>query len=289
MSLTFGILAALVTAVAIWVGYLNGQAKDEQARLLKDEIKVNEKLVKQRQGYIDRIDETQKAFLADLEAVKLKLDERDGKKVEANDLTNKLAGLKNEIASLEQEKADFQTDIPDLNEVDRLVKNLKEAKVELANLEGSVAELEADTGKLSAEIDQQVDAVSKNNQWIKNHTEFKSQEQLSATITAVYNDWGFVILSGGDAQGVTPRSTLIVKRGEEVIGELQVKTTTSKAATAEIMYSTLKEGESVQVGDSVSPKPVAVAAVEETTVGEGEKEAPAEQEEEEASEELFSF
>ena len=284
MSLTFGIIAALVTAVAIWVGYLNGQAKDEQARLLQEEIKENEKLVKRKKSYETRISEAHETFLADLEGIKVKLDERDEKELKKGELKVKLTALKSEVASLEQDKADFQTDIPDLGEVDRLVKNLKDTKAEITQLEGSAAELEADAAKLSAEISQQSERISKNNKWIKNHLEYKSQDGLSATIKAVYNDWGFVILSSGDAQGVTPRSRLVVKRGEEVIGELMVKTATNKAATAEIIYSKMKEGHFVQVGDSVHPFPVVKEEVKE--------EAPQEKveaEAEEVVEEAFSF
>jgi uncharacterized phage infection (PIP) family protein YhgE len=254
MSITFGILAALISAIAIWVGYLNSQAKDQQGELLKKDKAKHESAEKKLASLKKQIKDQNDGFNGVIANLAEKFDARDKKDEEIASLKQNLASLQSEVKELEGRLAEYQAKVPDIGEVDRLIKNLKEAKEAIAQIEASIEEIKGENERLTVEITQQEETIAYKKKWMTNHAEFQAQEELVTTVKAVYKNWGFVVLANGDVQGVTPRSSLVVKRGDEVIGELQVKTATNSVATAEIIFSSIKADDFIQVGDKVFPK-----------------------------------
>ena len=255
MAITLGIIAALLSAVAIWLGYLNGAAKDEQYSNLtkeKDTRKGNDaklgKLNKEIEGYNEK-------FLANLDVINKDFTKRDSQLEILKEKEASLEELKSQITSLEAKKKNYDSIIPDIGEVKRLVENLRSTKERIATLDEEITRLKGDGDALTVEIAQQNNTLAYNKRWMKNHAEFQAQEELNGKIKSIYANWGFVVLDTGDTGGVTPRSLLQVKRGEDVICELVVKNATNTAASATILFDTMKEGDFIQVGDSVVPLP----------------------------------
>ena len=263
MAITFGILAALIAAVSIWVGYKNGQAKDAQHEKLVKEVRKREDNEATKKNLEDRLADFNKYFVDNLEGVREQYDIRDQREQDLRDLEKELSDLKTRIAELEKEKKRYEDLIPDIGEVKRLVQRLRDTKKAIIALDKQLADLKEQNKKLTEEIAQQEETIAYNKRWMKNHSEFQAQEELNGSIKAIYKNWGFVIVNTGDAAGegdgnvggVTPRSMLLVKRGDEVICQLMVKTSTNNAATAEILFETMKEDDFIQIGDKVVARP----------------------------------
>jgi len=262
MATTLGILAGILSALAIWVGYLNSQAKDEQQEHLAKDLKTKAQESTKLSDLKGRIEEANTDYTGTLTKIVAQLDIRDDKEGVKAGLKSDLETLEAEVKDLEAQLADYQEKLPDTEDVDRLIKNLKEAQDAIEKVEVSISQVEEENTRLAAEIAQQNDNISYNDNKIKNHTEFRAQEDLKGKVTSVFGEWGFVVIGDGDIQGVTPRSMLTVMRGDEAIGELQVKTSTNNASTADILFETFTEGDHVQVGDIVVAKPVEEAPVE---------------------------
>ena len=79
----------------------------------------------------------------------------------------------------------------------------------------------------------------------------KSFPSLRTRISSIYRNWGFVILSAGDKQGVVTGSTLDVLRGDEVVGKLKVTAVEAGRASADIILDSVAEGTTLQAGDTV--------------------------------------
>ncbi|HRQ89538.1 MAG TPA: hypothetical protein PLA50_12110, partial [Bacteroidia bacterium] len=75
--------------------------------------------------------------------------------------------------------------------------------------------------------------------------EFQSQ------ISKAYNQWGFVVVGGGNDQGVVNRAQLDVYRRGMPICRLLVTSVEAGESVAEIVPGSLAPGQSVQVGDTV--------------------------------------
>ena len=82
----------------------------------------------------------------------------------------------------------------------------------------------------------------------------RSFPDLKTSIRSVYRNWGFVVLTSGDKQGVISGSTLDVVRGGEVIAKLKVTAVESGSAAADIVLNSVTEGTEVRSGDKVVPE-----------------------------------
>ncbi len=254
MQITFGILAALITAVSIWVGYLNSQAKDAQEKHLKTEKGIHTGKTNRHDNLLAEIKGYNTKYKTQLINVEENLNVKDTNQAEKASLDGKLATLNSEIKDLETRLAEYKSKVPDIGDVDRLIEQLLDAKKAIAQLDAAISQLKQDNEKLTVEIASQNETITYNKRWMKNHTEYVGQQELNGKIKAIYKDWGFVVVNSGDLAGVTPRSILLVMRGEEVICEVKVKNATNTAATAEIMFDTMKEDDFIQIGDVVIAK-----------------------------------
>ncbi len=73
----------------------------------------------------------------------------------------------------------------------------------------------------------------------------------TGTISAVNPDFGFAIVNLGQNQGVTSESRLLVKRGNQLIGKLNVVQIEGNTTVADIVTKSLTAGFSIQAGDEV--------------------------------------
>jgi myosin heavy subunit len=73
----------------------------------------------------------------------------------------------------------------------------------------------------------------------------------SGTVSAVNPDFGFVIVNFGQNQGVSSESRLLVKRGNQLIGKLNIVQIEGNTTVADIAVKSLTPGFSVEPGDEV--------------------------------------
>ncbi|MEM0896541.1 MAG: hypothetical protein AAGJ79_06610, partial [Verrucomicrobiota bacterium] len=74
---------------------------------------------------------------------------------------------------------------------------------------------------------------------------------LEATITAVNNDYGVVVLRAGKEQGVDSESKLIIKRGPSVVGALNIVSVEPNLTVASIDQDSVGKDTLVLPGDRV--------------------------------------
>lgn len=74
---------------------------------------------------------------------------------------------------------------------------------------------------------------------------------LEGKVLAVNPNWNFVVLSIGDRQGVVSGSSLIVKRGGNLVAKLRVTSVEPSTSIADVQVGTVAKGSVIQPGDVV--------------------------------------
>ena len=74
---------------------------------------------------------------------------------------------------------------------------------------------------------------------------------MVATVIAVNNEWGFVMVNAGRAHGVEADSSLLVKRGNVRIARLRLVNLQDTACVCDVVKESLMKGIKVQPGDKV--------------------------------------
>ncbi len=118
-------------------------------------------------------------------------------------------------------------------------------------LERKIAEEENRIAALGAESDRLNKLITDGKKLNQDRQSRISPAELSCHVSDVSDNWNYVTLDAGVNKGIVIGSRLAVMRGDEKICELNVSTVEDKAAACDIVYSTLKVGETVQVGDRV--------------------------------------
>ena len=72
-----------------------------------------------------------------------------------------------------------------------------------------------------------------------------------ASVVAVNQDWGFVIINAGENQGFRGDSQLMVKRGETFVARLNITSISKSQMVADISAKSVPEGMAVMPGDRV--------------------------------------
>jgi len=78
-----------------------------------------------------------------------------------------------------------------------------------------------------------------------------ARNSMGAVVTAVNQDWGFLVIGAGSNSGFTPQTTLIVERDGRKIGRVRPSAIEATQTIAEIDLQSLAPGVRVQPGDRV--------------------------------------
>ncbi len=78
-----------------------------------------------------------------------------------------------------------------------------------------------------------------------------ARNSMGAVITAVNQDWGFLVIGAGSNSGFTPQTTLIVERDGRKIGRVRPSSIEPTQTIAEIDLQSLAAGVRLQPGDRV--------------------------------------
>ena len=79
----------------------------------------------------------------------------------------------------------------------------------------------------------------------------KTYAELHAVVTAVNQDWGFLVIGAGSNSGFTPQSSLIVQRNGRRVGRVRPSSIEPTQTIAEIDLDSLATGVRIQPGDRV--------------------------------------
>lgn len=170
------------------------------------------------------------------------------------ELDNTLAGQKEEFAELEKT----------LVQVNDILKDLG-GDVDLDSLPAKIEEIETDKKARVAKLDELEVLISSAEKILANHrADFDrlmkrdverssriSRNAMESVITAVNQDWGFVVIGAGSNSGFTPQTSLIVQRDGRMIGRVRPSSIEPTQTIAEIDFNSLASGVRLQPGDRV--------------------------------------
>ena len=241
-------------------GFFGWTAKDNYAA----QLKKRDDLIQQNKNLSQNIsDETEAKRLATL-ALEEAEKQKSKAKAElvsaegtAGDLANTLDDVNGqlEIAVAQKKKIDSSIDalrakFPgiELEEVPRIVKTMEDDEKKLIAEEEDATlvkkRLEADVAKNLADSSRVISKVEESVKRVEGNT-------FQATITAVDNDWNFVVIGAGEKSGLTGDSKLLIHRDGRLLGKLLLSKLEPNSAVADVEPGSLVPGVALRRGDQV--------------------------------------
>jgi len=251
MSKIFGTLTAVLLAVSALLAYKNKEAKATENIAYEAASNAEKTITKELDKQVTRYGEADS-----LREQKLAAAEKAEKEFE--DVTALYEKAKEDVVSLKADHAAKEQEITAADEIlkglpdpKELVPKIKRMHSELVVATDTIAAEEASLGHLS-ELDKNGRSrIEGARDSISRYSTGKSFPTLKTRISSIYRNWGFVILSAGDRQGVVTDSILNVVRGGEVIAKLKVTAVEAGRASASIVLDSVAAGVTLQAGDSV--------------------------------------
>lgn len=168
---------------------------------------------------------------AEVEAAKKETEEISGQKQKMQEEINRILGstgtVEEIMAKSEQLKKDNDAKVEELDKISKEAEAAKKAIAESQNLITRLKQQQATRAK----------AIS--------------LASRTGTVSAVNPDFGFVIVNLGQNQGVSSESRLLVKRGSQLIGKLNIVQIEANTTVADIAVKTITPGFAIQPGDEV--------------------------------------
>lgn len=254
MTKVLFLLSAVVMAVA---GVFSYQNREAFVKLRKDRIDTVDKLTKEKQkvaavnnevGTIrQKVTEVNTEVSTETERlsvtkVKLKNAEAESdhvaKNVEA--ANGKIADYKKTVTSMPP-GVTLETINEDIN---KLKQGIADAEGETAKIQEQAATKEGEVKKVQTRLDNVVEKINSRKKLFERNS-------MTATVVAVNNDWGFVVIDGGENKGITVDTKLLVTRGQESLGRLTIIGVDGNKTVANIDQKSLRPGYTVAPGDRV--------------------------------------
>ncbi|MFK5923975.1 MAG: hypothetical protein QM496_17500 [Verrucomicrobiota bacterium] len=254
MKKVFLAAAILCMAVAAYFGVTNKQTRDQEIVMRNEAVKeygVTNNLLNAKKDELKTAKENHQ----------LAQDKRDQTSAELSALAQALKRQESTIAKSTEElaKIDIQQKEIDLavkkldgiTSVAELIEKEKGLKDTLAEKQAAKAESDtklAASTKISAAVETQVRTLEKNQ---IERAKTIALNGLEATVVAVNKNWGFVMVNAGMSLGVSGSSSLLVKRGEELIARLRIVTLAPDMVVADVVPDSIAKGARVMPGDKV--------------------------------------
>lgn len=226
------------------------QTKAEDKRVTENAVTEEAKLTvaKQALAAAEQKREEQTQALAALESNATKLQR------EAEDLDATLKTQESEFAELEKTREEITAIVKGLGEditlenladkIQQIDADLKEKKTKLEELETLVGSSGKALTTTRAEIDRLVKREIDRNANI-------GRNSMEAVVTAVNQDWGFLVIGAGSNSGFTPQTGLLVQRDGRMLGRVTPSAIEPTQTIAEIDFNSIGSGVRLQPGDRV--------------------------------------
>jgi len=169
-------------------------------------------------------------------------------------LDQDIASQTEEFAQLEKTLEEVKNSLKGLNpdvtfenlpdKIAEIEESLKAKKTKLEELETLVTGAEKSLASSRAEADRLVTRGIERNARI-------NRNSMEAVVTAVNQDWGFLVIGAGSNSGFTPQTSLLVERDGRKIGRVRPSSIEPTQTIAEIDMESLSAGVRIQPGDRV--------------------------------------
>lgn len=251
------IFASVAMAGAVVVGLVN---KEDLSRV-NDELEVARVEVKDATAELGAAEDDRD------DAVEREVQSKDARNQAAAAVEGVKQSLKIVERSLEDVNAEMKTVEIELKEIDLAImkqfpdgniRNAEELQMSLTMLKDELTESQNSKAELNAQLTAASQAKQQEVAKVKKEEEFQVQRSqqlalngLVATVVAVNNEWGFVMINAGRAHGVSADSSLLVKRGDARVARLRVTNIEDMMTVANVVDGSAVSGVSVRPGDKV--------------------------------------
>lgn len=221
-------------------------------------------LIKDNKTISATVDKTQKELNTETDNLKTAREERAEVKANLDKLSSDESALQRELVDLD---GTLEEQNQKLEEVKKILKELEDLNIPggPGKIAGAIKDLEdqkklltQEIGELETTIDGAEKAIVSNNQELDRLTKKKAerdkrftQNAMESVITAVDQDWGFVVIGAGSNTGFTPQTRLLVKRAGRAIAQIRPSSIEATQTIGEIDWDTLAPGVRIQPGDRV--------------------------------------
>jgi len=254
MTKVLFLLSAVVMVVAGFFSYQNREAF-VQVRVQRHETdsKIKQEMSKLSSLGTEIVDVKGKVSAADTETkneeerlaqAKIKL---RNAQAEADRGTQEIEQNKGKIAEAEKQLKDLPVGMSPatINEdINKLKSNIAESETKATEMQEQVKVKQDSLKKVESQLN---DVVKR----IDDRKKFFIRNSMTASLVAVNNDWGFVVIDAGQNKGITADSKLIVTRGQQTIGKLSILAVDGNKTVANIVQESLLSGLTMAPGDKV--------------------------------------
>ncbi|MCB1086254.1 MAG: hypothetical protein KDM63_04360, partial [Verrucomicrobiae bacterium] len=165
--------------------------------------------------------------------------------LKVNTLTTQSAAKKTEL----DEARKFLAEIGDIQRVQEQMAMVR-SQVEKAQIE--VASIQDTIDKTKLQVERLNGIASELSALKKDQEEGRIRPPFSSSVKRAYNQWGFVVIEGGNDQGVVKRAQLDVNRRGQPICKLIVTSVEPQETIAEVIPGSMVPGQTIQEGDTVT-------------------------------------
>jgi uncharacterized phage infection (PIP) family protein YhgE len=254
MTKVLFLLSAVVMVVAGFFSYQNRdtfiQARKERTESVR-QIKLEMKKVADINTEIGTVRDqitgvntevTNATELLTVAKSQLKNAEEDSKRFEKEiqASTDKLNEYKSKI-----------TKLPEGMTIETMSEGINKLKQSIADKEGEVTKMQEQVAAKEAEVKKSQSRLDAVIEKIESRKKLFERNSMTARIVAVNNDWGFVVIDGGQNKGITVDTKLLITRGTDTIGRLNIIGVDGNKTVANIDQKSLRPGLAVAPGDHV--------------------------------------
>lgn len=182
-------------------------------------------------------------------------------KSQTNSLTNDVARLEDELKVQDQQFADYEKAMVAVNETLTKIGG----NVTLETLPAKIQEIEEDKKAKQTKLDELLTVTASTektlaatraeldrlNKRMIDRSSRIGRNSMEAVVTAVNQEWGFLVIGAGSNSGFTPQTSLLVKRDGKTIGRVRPSAIEPTQTIAEIDMDSLSPGVRLQPGDRV--------------------------------------
>lgn len=159
-----------------------------------------------------------------------------------------------ELEEVQAKISDYKAklgDIPDGVSIDTLTEDVNKIQTTIAENKAKAKELEGQFAIKDAEIKKAEEQLKVAQSKVQERRKLFSINSFSSRVVDVNNDWGFVVIQGGRDRGVTPQTKLIVTRGNQTIGKVNIISVEGTRTIANIIPNSVHNAQPVSRGDRV--------------------------------------
>ncbi|HIG83655.1 MAG TPA: hypothetical protein EYG40_10170 [Verrucomicrobia bacterium] len=241
ISIVFGILAG-------WLRYeTTTDLKNERAALIDSNNNLD--LAKQYQTDVqNKNKEHVEITTTTSDAADTQETEEASKVKEKGEKVSNKAGLEAAKADVEAKLTKLERELAEIGEIEDLVEKSQNLQAEMASAQQEIAITKENYKNMIAKrenTDKQITALRDK----VSRQRAGQMIEVNAKIAQTFDNWGFVVIDKGGNQGINARVKLDVKRGDKLIGKINITNLEPNVCVCDVL--SLSEGEKLAVGDSV--------------------------------------